>query len=142
MSSCDRGEYATVICRDVVNLFPELRKRDQAPTSELPKLPSHWKVPILQPSVGGGVIRRRANEAYENEKPKCCTKINITEGVSKVECALHDFFPDQAYLTFNKTWSQEKITRCSKCNISAPRQPGSKSNHKKGWCRWPTRNTG
>ena len=43
----------TVIWQTIVNILPESKQRNQRLTSELPKLPSHRKVPNLQPPVRG-----------------------------------------------------------------------------------------
>jgi hypothetical protein len=58
VSSCDRGLYATVVWRATVNILPESRLRDRVLTSELPKLPGHRKVPILESSVREGTASK------------------------------------------------------------------------------------
>lgn len=54
---------------------------------------------------------------------------------------LADFFPDQAYWTFIKTWYQQGTVRCSIRNIDAPRPEESKNSRKKGSCQWLENNT-
>ena len=64
----------------------------------------------------------KGDKAHNQENPKCCPGVNGREEHPQVVYALHDFFPAQAYLTFNNTWFQQRIRRCSDGNTNLVRQ--------------------
>ena len=59
----------------------------------------------------------------------------------QVACILHDFLPDQAYLTLKKALSQWGVRQCSKGNRSEPRPRTSTDSRKKGLRQCQSHNT-